>query len=244
MSGNGFTHLSYSFAWLKNVSGKIATYGDDYVNEVILYDQFNGLKMRYPNLKTIISVGGWSFNNPAEGTSSRFSTVAATSVSRKKFAEAVIEFLQTYKFDGIDLDWEFPGDFDRGGSTADFTNYGLLVTTICNEFNNVFEKYTITMAVPVSRYNVEIGFNLTVLSQQLDSLNIMAYDIHGSWDDPKIIGSHTDLRFIHDILQYLFDCNVPNDQIVLGLAAYGRSYILANLSCHSPGCAFTSAGPG
>jgi hypothetical protein len=67
----------------------------------------------------------------------------------------------------------------------------------------------------------------------------MAYDLHGIWDDPPLTGSHSDIVMINEAIDYLMtNSSVPSSQIVLGLAAYGRSYTLENKTCTSLGCPF------
>lgn len=73
--------------------------------------RFNALKTSSPSTKTSVAIGGWN-----EG-SLKYSTVAASSSKRKKLISDAVNFLQTYGFDGFDLDWEYPGS--RGGSTSD-----------------------------------------------------------------------------------------------------------------------------
>lgn len=62
-----------------------------------------GLKQVNPNLKVMIAIGGWN-----EG-GKKYSDMSATKASRAKFIESVVAFLQEHQFDGLDLDWEYPG---------------------------------------------------------------------------------------------------------------------------------------
>jgi len=43
--------------------------------------------------------------------------MASTSGGRKQFVDSVLKFLDTFKFDGLDLDWEYPAN--RGGVPKD-----------------------------------------------------------------------------------------------------------------------------
>ena len=61
------------------------------------------LKYSYPNLKVTVAIGGWN-----EG-SSKYSAMAKDSAERQKFVDSVVQFLQKHNFDGLDLDWEYPG---------------------------------------------------------------------------------------------------------------------------------------
>ena len=55
--------------------------------------------------------------------------MAADASSRQAFVASVVDFLQTYNFDGLDLDWEYPAE--RGGQTVDKVNrvisFGVIV---------------------------------------------------------------------------------------------------------------------
>ena len=104
------THLNYAFA---NVSNGQCVLGDSYADTDKFFpgdswdtgalrgnfNQLIKLKAKYPALKTLISVGGWTW-------SANFSAAASTDASRKLFATSCADFMQKYGFDGIDIDWE------------------------------------------------------------------------------------------------------------------------------------------
>lgn len=94
----GYTHLAFSFAGI-SPDGKMEPYNGS-SEYIAMYKDFNNLKARYPGLKTLIAVGGWSFQQ------SIFVKVASTEEMREYFAKTVVEFCEMYGFDGIDLDWE------------------------------------------------------------------------------------------------------------------------------------------
>lgn len=73
--------------------------------------QFNALKELTPFLKTSVAIGGWD-----EG-SFNYSAVASDPDKRKKLISDAVKLLQTYGFDGFDLDWEYPTQ--RGGLASD-----------------------------------------------------------------------------------------------------------------------------
>lgn len=97
----GYTHLVFSFAGI-SWSGELEPYDgrSEYSSQ---YAQFNSLKTKFPGLKTLIAVGGWTFQQ------ARFCAAASTEVKREKFAKSVVKFLDQHGFDGIDIDWEYPG---------------------------------------------------------------------------------------------------------------------------------------
>lgn len=242
VAGNGYTHLIYSFASI-NANFQLEAWGGASDSEVPQYQALNNLKQTYPELKTLIAVGGWTFNDPGP-TQTRFSETASTPENRAAFAASCVEFCQQHGFDGVDLDWEYPGDPTRGGQEADKANFGLLVDAIRAAFDAAPVALELTMAVPIFQGKLTDGYDLPALAKGLDFFNLMAYDVHGEWDNPKVIGANTDLPAIFDAVRYFLDAGVASSKMALGLAAYGRSYILADPSCTTGGCAFSGPGSG
>jgi len=70
-----------------------------------LYTRFTGLKNTNPGLQTWISIGGWSMNDPDQPTAATFSNLAGSASAQTKFFASVLSFLETFGFDGVDLDW-------------------------------------------------------------------------------------------------------------------------------------------
>lgn len=90
-------------------------------------------------------------------------------------------------------------------------------------------------------------FKIDQVYKHVDFINLMAYDIHGSWDSPadqigSFVYAHTNLTEIKDALCLFWRNNVPADRINLGIGFYGRSYTLENPECNTPGCPFKEPG--
>lgn len=73
--------------------------------------KFNNLKQKNRNLKTMVAVGGWNQGGQ------NFSRVANNPDLTKRFAKNALEFVLQHNFNGLDVDWEYPGQ--RGGSNND-----------------------------------------------------------------------------------------------------------------------------
>ncbi|KAL2386527.1 hypothetical protein RJZ90_000665 [Blastomyces dermatitidis] len=201
------------------------------------YHLFTDLKKQKPSLKCFISIGGW------DAGSKIFSDMAKSEGSRKAFIDSVIEFMEEYGFDGVDIDWEYPVADDRGGSKEDFKTYVQLLKELRAAAE---DKYEITVALPASYWYLR-GFDLKRMSKYVDWFNVMTYDIHGTWDGnnkwtQEVINPHTNLTEISLGLDLLWRNSVPPEKVSLGLAFYGRSFTLADPSCSTPGCPFKRFG--
>ncbi|KAI2507147.1 hypothetical protein MHU86_7314 [Fragilaria crotonensis] len=232
VAGNKYTHLIYSFASI-NSTLQLEPSDGNYNEQEPRFKAFTDLKKTNPNLKTIIAVGGWSFNDPGSGTATRFSDTASTAVRRTNFANSCVAFCRKYNFDGVDIDWEYPGDTSRGGNSKDKQNLVLLVQKMRSVFDAANLGLQLTMAIPIN--NLDSGYNLTALADSLDFFNVMAYDIHGPWDDPQVVGANTDIFAIFDDIQNILNKGVSSNKLVLGLAAYGHTFKLVDSSCTTAG---------
>ncbi|KNC84198.1 hypothetical protein SARC_03587 [Sphaeroforma arctica JP610] len=235
-----YTHLVFSFAHV-SIDFKIEAAAP---TDEPLFKEFTDLKVTSPALRCLIAVGGWAFND--KPTQHRFTDMTNNTASRAVFIQSAVDFLERYNFDGIDLDWEYPGAPDRGGNEGDYANYVALITEMRSAFVASGKEFSITMAVPLSNWYLR-HFDINALQYQLDFFNVMSYDLHGVWDGviptmgAKII-PHTNMAEIEENFKMFWKNGVAPHKLVLGLAAYGRTYTLLNNSCIEVGCEFESAG--
>lgn len=213
-------------------------------NSASMLSRFTALKSNYSSMETWVSVGGWSFSDPGS-TQTAWSTMASSSANRAAFISSLTQFMATYGFDGVDLDWEYPGASDRGGADEDGANFVQLVKDMRSSFSS---KYGISVTLPTSYWYLQ-GFQPVDMEPYVDWFNLMAYDLHGTWDSTDVwegpyIRPHTNLTEISEALDLLWRAGVTPGKIVLGEGWYGRSFTLADPSCDTPNglCEFTTGG--
>lgn len=179
------------------------------------------------NVQVLPSIGGWTLSN-------NFPTIAASPTLRANFAQACVNLIQTYNFDGIDLDWEYPGYPPHGGSPADYVNFVLLLqevrTAIDNYGVSVGKPMLLTVAVGAAPDRMD-DVDWVAVTPLLDIINLMSYDFFGAWDSetnhnsPLYAPAVGDPTFNLDyaVTALINTYNVPANKITAGIAFYGRS---------------------
>lgn len=203
------------------------------------------LKTRYPGLRINVAIGGWAFNDPP--TQDYFSDMASTRPNRQKFISSLVAYLEKYGLDGVDIDWEYPAAFDRGGQPEDTNNFVLLMSEIREAFDRHNPGWEATVTIPTSYWYLR-GFDLPGLQRYVSFFNLMSYDLHGGWDKhneftgPYLEG-HTNITEVDNGLGLLWRNDVKPENVVMGFAFYGRSFTMADASCLTPdGCQFSTTG--
>lgn len=137
---------------------------------------------------------------------------------------------------------EYPGAPDRGGKSEDTSNYVELVKTLRATFDRSGRSLGLTFTAPSSFWYLR-WFDLAGMMKYCDWVNLMSYDLHGTWDSTNPIGSivqgHTNLTEIKSAAELFWRVNVPAHKIALGFGFYGRAFTLSNPDCTTPGCSFS-----
>ncbi|MEZ9684322.1 glycosyl hydrolase family 18 protein [Vibrio atlanticus] len=156
------------------------------------YAMMMALKQRNPDLKIIPSIGGWTLSDPFFD----FTTKA----NRDTFIASVKKFLNTWKFyDGVDIDWEFPGGGGAAPDLGDPVNDGPAYIALMAELRTMLDQleaengrtYELTSAIGVGHDKIE-DVNYGEAIQYMDYIFAMTYDFYGGWNN--VLGHQTALN--------------------------------------------------
>ncbi|MFD1430353.1 glycoside hydrolase family 18 protein [Lacticaseibacillus mingshuiensis] len=191
----------------------------------------NQIKVTRPELKTCISIGGWT----ADG----FSDAVQTDETRASFSGNIIRYMRRYEFDGVDLDWEYPG-MDTAGIKAtpdDATHFLAFVKELRHQLDEAGAQdardYRLTVAVGAAPALLETmspngAFDYV---QYCDYINLMTYDMRGSWT--HLASHHSNLLgytapngtlSAQESVNYMLAKGVPAEKLVIGSAFYSRNW--------------------
>jgi chitinase len=221
------------------------------------FNQLRKLKAAHPNVRLLISIGGWTL-------STYFSDAAATPASRAKFAAACIDtFIKgnlpsggwpeqaggpgaaAGLFDGLDIDWEYPGIDPGNGahhSPADRHNATLLFQELRRQLDalgaQTGKHYLLTAALPAGNVNSTGSFELADVARTLDWVNLLTYDYHGPWDAQTNLAAPFGLDpldptpaalrptwNVRGTVAYYEANGVSPDKIVVGVPFYAKQYL-------------------
>lgn len=200
------THINYAFGHVTDSFNGIRVDNPDRLHQI------SDLKKQNPNLKVVLSVGGWGSGN--------FSEMAADSLNRAAFAADSKRVIDEFNLDGIDIDWEYPTNSDSGISSSpeDTQNYTKLMRDIRAQIG---QDKLLTLATPGSaKY-----YDFPAILPYVDFVNIMSYDI-GSvpfHQSPLYHSEHAKLS-ADEALKAHLAAGIPKDKLTLGLPFYGRGF--------------------
>lgn len=198
------THINYAFALIK----------DDFetldIKKSSRLQQIVGLKSKNPDLKVMLSVGGWGAGN--------FSEMAADENHRKKFCENCLAAVNQYGLDGIDIDWEYPSSSSAGISSSpnDIANFTLLM----KDLRSVLGPDKL---LTIASYAGVKYYNFAAAGQYLDFVNIMTYDMgKPPYHNAALYKSSKTKNSCDESVEKHHQAGLPYEKLVLGIPFYGK----------------------
>jgi len=182
--------------------------------------------------KVVLSIGGWE-------NSGHFPQIAADPQKRANFAHWCVKHIRQYEFDGIDVDWEFPGYVRHNGTPQDRQNFTLLLQTVRDSLQTLGKttgkSYLLSASLPAAAGHLP-DIEVQKISTILDYLNIMTWDLFGPWG--KISNHNSALygpgkgdstRCLDGAFKLYHQIHhIPAEKINLGVACFGHSYTHCN----------------
>ncbi|MCW8125556.1 glycoside hydrolase family 18 protein [Microbulbifer halophilus] len=209
------THVIYSFVHLEG--NQMAFPGPEAVDA---YRRLVALKEEYPHLKVMFALGGW-------GGCETCSPVFADAGNRRAFAQSVVEALEEYGGDGIDLDWEYPAIEGHPGhpySAEDRDNFTALVRELRRAFG---ERYLLSFAAGGFDRFLRTSIDWQRVMPLVNNVNLMSYDLVNGFS--SVTGHHSPLystaaqkQSTDNAVRHLLAQGVPPEKVVIGAAFYSR----------------------
>ena len=196
------------------------------------FGQLIKMKQQVPGIKILPSIGGWTLSDP-------FFDIVNNPSRKATFVASAVDFVRQYDFfDGIDIDWEFPGGNGANpnlGSSADAQGFADLMSDLRVALDQLEletgRDYELTAAMNVSEGKVN-NVNYQQAAPYMDYVFAMSYDFYGAWNNeighhtalfPTTDGSNAGLNVIDGVTN-LINAGVPANKIVVGAGMYGRGW--------------------
>ncbi|KFX97388.1 hypothetical protein V490_02811 [Pseudogymnoascus sp. VKM F-3557] len=234
----GYTHIHLAFATITT---------DWNVDILEIEQQFLNF-VQMTGFKKILSFGGWTFSTDL--STYYIFRRAMEAPNRDTFVANVVAFVKKYNLDGVDFDWEYPGEPDMEiippGTAEEGLNYFLFLNSLRSSLP---AGISLSIAAPAGYWYLR-GFPISAISLVVDYIIFMSYDLHGQWDydhpysvsgcpDGNCLQSHVNLTETLNALSMVTKAGVPSNKVVVGVTSYGRSFQMTTPGCAGPECTYT-----
>jgi len=216
------THLVYAFSVLDPATHLITVHDSWLDIDLANINKFINIKRHHPHVKLLLALGGWNDSRLA-----KYSELLSDSGKRKAFVKHAVSFINDWGFDGLDLDYEYPG---HDGAATDKEGFTALVQELREAFNHF--GWELTAAVSAGKSTIDNGYDVAEVCRHLDAVHLMCYDMHGSWEQvvdhhAKLYGDQGDELTVDFAVNYWISKGCPRSKMVVGIPTYGRTWTLA-----------------
>ncbi|KAF3024875.1 hypothetical protein E8E14_011938 [Neopestalotiopsis sp. 37M] len=239
-----YTHVHFGFANLTEDFDVVIS--DD---QLFQWEIFLGMT----TYKRIVSIGGWAFST--DPSTYHIFREGTTDDNRATLIANVVAFVNDNGLDGVDFDWEYPGEPDIDGIPAGGDDEGLnYLNTLIDLREALDDDKSLSFAAPASYWYLK-QFLIQEMSEVVSYIVYMTYDLHGQWDyestyaaegcsSGSCLRSHVNLTETHTALAMITKAGVEAESIAVGVSSYGRSFRMSDSSCTGPDCTFTGPDSG
>lgn len=234
-----YTHVHFGFAAITD-----GTFAIDLTDATEQFELFAAQTA----FKRILTFGGWTFST--DPSTYQVFREGVTSANRPTLIANVVDLVDQYDLDGVDFDWEYPGEPDIDGIPAGSDDDGANYLDFLTELRALLPSdKSISIAAPASYWYLK-AFPIGNMSSVLDYITLMTYDLHGQWDyggsfsqdgcaTGNCLRSHVNLTETEYALGMITKAGVPANKVAVGIASYARSFGMVDDSCTGPDCFFT-----
>ncbi len=199
------THINYAFGHVSETFDGVGIANEGRLKEITT------LKTLNPDLKILLSIGGWG--------SGRFSEMAASDNYRKLFAKDCMRVVKEYNLDGIDIDWEYPTSKagNISASPDDTKNFTLMMKEIRKAIG---KKKLLTLATEAGAHYIDFR----AIDPYIDFVNIMSYDMAGAPQHHSALYRSERAGYItaEEAVNAHLEAGVPAHKLTMGMPFYGR----------------------
>ena len=205
--GDLLSHVIYAFAEVTPTGACVSVNAKD---DAVNFPQLLALAAEYPPLQVLISIGGASH-------STNFPNVAADPELRAAFVQSSVQFMIRNGFDGIDIDWEFPGPGDSANFTALLQ---ALRAALDAQGADDGRAYLLTIAASAGQKNIA-NLPLADVHPLLDWINLETYDFataHSTITNFNApLFTHAGVKNVDAAVRSYLAAGVPAAKISMGL---------------------------
>jgi chitinase len=209
-----YTHLAHAFI-TADENGIVRTNRNVPSRELISQAHQAGVKV-------VLSLGGWGWDK-------QFAAIVSKPEAEDRYATSVLEMVDAFDYDGIDLDWEYP---DTKEEVAGFERLARRFRKQLDQLGSKKHRPMVQTMAAAASTNTLKWLPTELLLDTMNWINVMTYDMAGEWTD--YAGHHSPLfasakqpgspRSSELSIKYLMERGMPASRLALGIPLYGKGF--------------------